>query len=254
MRRGVLAPSNAALVEMAVGLTPARSAARSPPRTRPGSCCSLAEPTRSRRDARSSRRPPSAARPGDPRGDPRGGDRAVRPAAATTRPRCARSPRRRDVQPAAIYHWYPSKEAILVQLQDDFMERLTEKVEAAIDRHDRPALRLAAAVREHVVFHGLHRREAFVTDSEIRALTEDAAGGADRQARRLPGDVQRDDPGRDPRRLAARLRCPRRDLRDPAAVHGGGALVRPSRPADARAGRRSSTSSWCSARCRRSAS
>ncbi len=75
------------------------------------------------------------------------------------------------VQPAAIYHWYSSKEAILVQLQDDFMERLTEKVVAAMDRHQRPALRLAAAVREHVVFHGVHRRAAFVTDSEIRALT-----------------------------------------------------------------------------------
>ncbi|MEO8091112.1 MAG: TetR/AcrR family transcriptional regulator [bacterium] len=74
------------------------------------------------------------------------------------------------VQPAAIYHWYPSKEAILIQLQDDFMEQLTEKVLAAIDRHPGPALKLAAAVREHVVFHGLHRREAFVTDSEIRAL------------------------------------------------------------------------------------
>ena len=53
----------------------------------------------------------------------------------------------------------------------------------------RPALRLAAAVREHVVFHGIHRREAFVTDSEIRALTEGPRDGADRQARRLPGDA-----------------------------------------------------------------
>jgi AcrR family transcriptional regulator len=80
------------------------------------------------------------------------------------------------VQPAAIYHWYPSKEAILVRLQDDFMERLTERVVSAMGRHDRPALRLAAAVREHVVFHGLHRREAFVTDSEIRALTDGPRG------------------------------------------------------------------------------
>jgi AcrR family transcriptional regulator len=76
------------------------------------------------------------------------------------------------VQPAAIYHWYPSKEAILMGLQDDFMERLTEQVVAAVGRHDRPALKLAAAVREHVIFHGLHRQAAFVTDSEIRALTE----------------------------------------------------------------------------------
>jgi AcrR family transcriptional regulator len=74
------------------------------------------------------------------------------------------------VQPAAIYHWYSSKEEILVELQDDFMERLTERVVAGMDRETRPALKLAAAVREHVVFHGLHTRAAFVTDSEIRAL------------------------------------------------------------------------------------
>jgi AcrR family transcriptional regulator len=76
------------------------------------------------------------------------------------------------VQPAAIYHWYPNKEAILVGLQNDFMDRLTEKVVAAIARQERPALKLAAAVREHVLFHGVHRLAAFVTDSEIRALTD----------------------------------------------------------------------------------
>lgn len=75
------------------------------------------------------------------------------------------------VQPAAIYHWYSGKEAILIHLQDDFMERLTERVVAAVAAQERPALRLAAAVREHVVFHGRHRLGAFVTDSEIRALT-----------------------------------------------------------------------------------
>jgi TetR/AcrR family transcriptional regulator, cholesterol catabolism regulator len=77
------------------------------------------------------------------------------------------------VQPAAIYHWYSSKEEILVQLQDDFMEQLTQRVVAGMEQHERPALRLAAAVREHVVFHGLHTRAAFVTDSEIRALGDD---------------------------------------------------------------------------------
>ena len=76
------------------------------------------------------------------------------------------------VQPAAIYHHYASKEDILVGLQDDFMQRLTDRVIDAVERHERPALRLAAAVREHVVFHGLHTRAAFVTDSEIRALND----------------------------------------------------------------------------------
>jgi AcrR family transcriptional regulator len=76
------------------------------------------------------------------------------------------------VQPAAIYHWYPNKEAILVGLQDDFMAQLTAKLVAAMERQQSPALKLAAAVREHVVFHGIHSRAAFVTDSEIRALTK----------------------------------------------------------------------------------
>ncbi len=75
-----------------------------------------------------------------------------------------------DVQPAAIYHWYPGKEAILVSLQDEFMHRLEAQVEEAVAEHQRPALRLAAAVRAHVLFHGLHPKSAFVTDSEIRAL------------------------------------------------------------------------------------
>ena len=78
-----------------------------------------------------------------------------------------------EVQPAAIYHWYPSKEAILIHLQDDFMEQLTVRVLAAMGEHEAPALKLAAAVREHVVYHGLHTSEAFVTDSEIRALADE---------------------------------------------------------------------------------
>jgi AcrR family transcriptional regulator len=76
------------------------------------------------------------------------------------------------IQPGAIYHWYASKEAILVHLQDEFMAQLTEDVLASVRRFEgRPVLQLAAAVRAHVVFHGIHRKEAFVTDSEIRALS-----------------------------------------------------------------------------------
>lgn len=78
------------------------------------------------------------------------------------------------IRPAAIYHWYPAKEAILVRLQDDFMERLEARLSAAMGAHEVPAIRLAAAVREHVVFHGLHAKAAFVTDSEIRALGAEA--------------------------------------------------------------------------------
>ena len=80
------------------------------------------------------------------------------------------------VQPAAIYHWYPSKEAILVRPPG----RLHGAAHRARRRRrwtasDRPALKLAAAVREHVVYHGVHTQEAFVTDSEIRALSDGPA-------------------------------------------------------------------------------
>ncbi len=75
------------------------------------------------------------------------------------------------VRAAGIYHWYESKEAILLKLQDAFIIDLTAEVNAGIERQQRPEARMAAAVREHVVFHGLHTREAFVTDSEIRALS-----------------------------------------------------------------------------------
>jgi AcrR family transcriptional regulator len=78
------------------------------------------------------------------------------------------------IQPAAIYHWYANKEAVLVALQDEFMDELTKRVTAGMEQHDRPALKLAAAVAEHVIYHGQHTQAAFVTDSEIRALTEPA--------------------------------------------------------------------------------
>lgn len=77
------------------------------------------------------------------------------------------------IRPAAIYHWYPNKEAILIGLQNEFMDRLADQVLTAAAAQEGPAVRLAAAVREHVRFHGLHARAAFVTDSEIRALTDE---------------------------------------------------------------------------------
>ena len=133
------------------------------------------------------------------------------------------------VQPAAIYHWYPNKEAILVGLQDDFMERLTERVVAAMDRHDRPALRLAAAVREHVVFHGVHRLRGVRHRQRDPGADRGPAGGADR-----PRDAYQaifSELIRDGIRDGS-LRSLRRDgrhLRDPAPVHRGRAVVRPRR-------------------------
>ena len=79
------------------------------------------------------------------------------------------------VRPASLYHWFPSKQALLQSIMRRFLEGLTREVTGAIDRHSSPVNRLAAAVWVHVVYHGTHRRAAFVSDTEVRALEgEDA--------------------------------------------------------------------------------
>ncbi len=80
-----------------------------------------------------------------------------------------------QVRPASLYHWFPSKQALLQSIMRRFLEGLTREVTRAIDRHSSPVSRLAAAVWVHVVYHGTHRRAAFVSDTEVRALEgEDA--------------------------------------------------------------------------------
>jgi AcrR family transcriptional regulator len=75
------------------------------------------------------------------------------------------------IRAAGIYHWYESKDAILLRLETDFLDELTDVVASAIEHQRSPASRLAVAVREHVLFHGLSPLAAFVTDSELRALS-----------------------------------------------------------------------------------
>jgi AcrR family transcriptional regulator len=77
------------------------------------------------------------------------------------------------IQPASVYHWYPSKEALLVFVMERFIGDLTEAVQAAIARYEDPRLQLEAAVHAHVVQHVRYRQEALVSDTEIRALSKD---------------------------------------------------------------------------------
>lgn len=76
-----------------------------------------------------------------------------------------------SVGAASLYHWYSSKEGLLVSIMRKFLVGLHQEVLAAIEEHSGPRERLSAGVRAHVIYHGLHRRAAFVTDTEVRALT-----------------------------------------------------------------------------------
>ncbi len=75
-----------------------------------------------------------------------------------------------EVRPASLYHWFPSKQALLQALMTRFLEGLTREVLQVLDEHATPVRRLAAAAWVHVVYHGVHRRAAFVSDTEVRAL------------------------------------------------------------------------------------
>lgn len=75
-----------------------------------------------------------------------------------------------EIRPSSLYHWFPSKQALLQALMARFLDGLIREVVEALDEHSTPIRRLAAAAWVHVVYHGVHRRAAFVADTEVRAL------------------------------------------------------------------------------------
>lgn len=75
------------------------------------------------------------------------------------------------IQPASLYHWYVSKESMLFTVMDAFQRELTEAAERARAEHERPLDQIGAMARAHVTQHVRRRREALISDTEIRALS-----------------------------------------------------------------------------------
>ena len=89
---------------------------------------------------------------------------------ATTAPRCAPSPSGRDLSVPGLYHYYASKQEMLVALLDLTMHDLRVRTEAARDEGSDAVERFALIVECLALFH-THRRElAFVGASEMRSL------------------------------------------------------------------------------------
>jgi len=78
---------------------------------------------------------------------------------------------RAEIRAGSLYHWYPNKEAVLVSIMEDFLTGLAREVVEEVEKASSPTERLKGAVRAHVIYHCLHRRAAFVTDTEVRSLT-----------------------------------------------------------------------------------
>ncbi len=74
------------------------------------------------------------------------------------------------IQLSSLYHHNRSKQDLLIRIMERTMQDLTAAVREAVEAAEGVRDQVAAAVRAHVLFHGEHPHEAFVTDSEIRAL------------------------------------------------------------------------------------
>lgn len=77
-----------------------------------------------------------------------------------------------QMTPAAVYHHYESKDAILRDIMESGMTCLMGSgVQALAAAGSDPIARLRALVDSHVRYHGTYRANAIVGDTELRALS-----------------------------------------------------------------------------------
>lgn len=78
------------------------------------------------------------------------------------------------IEAGSLYNHISSKQDLLFQLMRTAMDDIIANVEVAVSRAGAdPARRLAAAVRAHVVFYCVNRRQALVGERELRSLTRE---------------------------------------------------------------------------------
>ncbi|HTI14631.1 MAG TPA: TetR/AcrR family transcriptional regulator [Dictyobacter sp.] len=78
------------------------------------------------------------------------------------------------IQAASIYHHYPNKQALLVEIMETHMRRLNSSLEHILRMYDDPVVRLHEAIANHIRLHTSYKAEFFIIDTEIRALEGDA--------------------------------------------------------------------------------
>jgi AcrR family transcriptional regulator len=74
------------------------------------------------------------------------------------------------VQAAALYRYFPTKEALLHALMREHMEGLMQSWARARPAADDPVLRLAAFTGNHIRFHVERRHSTHVSNMELRSL------------------------------------------------------------------------------------
>ncbi|WP_265515621.1 TetR/AcrR family transcriptional regulator [Nitratireductor luteus] len=75
------------------------------------------------------------------------------------------------VQPAALYRYFPNKEALLFTLMEEHMTGLLASWENAKPESADPTAQLSAFVRNHIHFHVERRLSTHVNNMELRSLS-----------------------------------------------------------------------------------
>src|SRR3954452_16200160 len=80
---------------------------------------------------------------------------------------------RARLSPAALYHHFPSKQAVLAMIMERGIEALLARTREALERAgDEPVDQLRALVEVQVLFHLEDQRGTLLGTSELRALEE----------------------------------------------------------------------------------
>lgn len=74
------------------------------------------------------------------------------------------------IQAASIYHHFPNKQALLVEIMEVHMKHLNTQLEHIIREYQDPLQRLQEAISNHIRLHTTYKQEFFIIDTEIRAL------------------------------------------------------------------------------------
>jgi AcrR family transcriptional regulator len=80
------------------------------------------------------------------------------------------------IQAASIYHYYPSKQALLVEIMDTHMHNLNANLQRIVQECLPIEQRLHEAIANHIRLHTTYKAEFFIIDTEIRALEEEQRG------------------------------------------------------------------------------
>lgn len=80
------------------------------------------------------------------------------------------------IQAASIYYHYASKQAILVEIMETYMNQLNAALERILREEQQPRQRFFAAIANHIRQHTTHKFEFFIIDTEIRSLEGEKRG------------------------------------------------------------------------------